>query len=204
MLASPTFTRRTSSGPVSFARLLGTGDSRFTPGAADLTRWVVLTVWTSAPQPVTPPWARRAVDHWGARLAPIASRGHWAGRAPFVPSGARDWSGEVLALTRARLRARRATTFWRSVPPVASSVAGADGLQASMGIGEAPVGYQGTLSLWRDRAAVAAYAWRDPAHRAVVDRTPGEDWYAEELFARFAVVERTGSLALWADSRSAA
>lgn len=192
---------RRATGEVGFTRLLGTGGSRFTPGSADLTRWVALTVWTSTP-PSTPPWARHALDHWQARLAPLTSHGRWAGEAPFTAPGravAATWRGEVVSLTRARLRPRRALTFWRAVPPVARALAGTDGLRATMGVGEAPLGYQGTLSLWRDSEAVADFAWRDPAHRAVVDRTPREAWYAEELFARFAVLDRTDSLAVWAD-----
>jgi hypothetical protein len=208
MAASPTWTRRSaarSGGRVGFARLLGTGSSRFTPTSADLTRWVTLTVWApsaAGSDPVPPAWARHAVDHWRARLVPLSSRGQWAGRAPFeVPprAVASAWTGEVLALTRARLRPQRALSFWRAIPPVALALGTTDGLRATMGVGEAPLGYQGTMSLWRDPAAVAAFAWRDPAHRAVVDRTPREHWYAEELFARFAVLDRTDSLGVWAD-----
>jgi hypothetical protein len=32
-----------------------------------------------------------------------------------------------------------------------------------------------------------AFAQRDPRHLAAVRRAPAESWYAEELFARFAV-----------------
>ena len=201
MAAIPRWGHGPTRDTVAFTRLLGTGGSRFTPGAADLTRWVSLTVWTSTP-PSPPAWARHAVDHWQARLAPLTSHGRWAGHAPFTAptrAVATAWRGEVVSLTRARLRARSAVTFWRAVPPVARALPGTDGLRATMGVGEAPVGYQGTLSLWRDAAAVADFAWRDPAHRAVVDRTAREGWYAEELFARFAVLDRTDSLAVWAD-----
>lgn len=205
MVNTPLWGRRVAhGGGVGFAKLLGTGGRSFAAVDADLTRWVTLTVWDSpvAGPPAPPAFARDAVDHWGARLAPLTSRGSWAGRTPFAAPGraaAATWPGEVLALTRARLTPRRAAAFWRAVPPVAASLPTAAGLLATMAVGEAPVGYQGTLSLWRDSTAVAAFAWRDPAHRAVVDRTPRARWYAEELFARFAVVERTGPVTLWDD-----
>jgi hypothetical protein len=206
MLASATWSRRAGrDADVGFSRLLGTGDTRFTPAGADLTRWVALTVWSGPERPLHPAWARAAREHWRARLAPLTARGRWGGHAPFgTPgrsAGAR-WAGEVLSLTRARLRPLAAARFHTAVPPVAAVTRAADGLRAAMGVGEAPVGYQGTLSLWRDAAAVSAYAWRSAEHRAVVDRTPRERWYAEELFARFAVLDRPDSLAAWADRRA--
>ena len=132
MVASATFGRRQTrraGGPVRFAKLLGTGGTGFTTRSADLTRWVTLTVWDSpvTTTPAPPPWARHALDHWGARLAPLTSRGRWSGEAPFAAPGrsvAATWDGEVLALTRARLTTRRVAAFWRAVPAVAASMPG--------------------------------------------------------------------------------
>lgn len=206
MLASATWSRRSDRGRVAFTRLLGSGDTRFTPRGADLTRWVAVTVWQSpldaAGAGLDPAWGRRAVGHWRALLSPLTARGAWGGRAPFATPGratAASWSGEVVSLTRARLRVSKAWRFHRAVPTVAHRLAEVDGLQAAMGVGEAPVGFQGTLSLWRDPAAVSAYTWRQREHRDVLDRTPTERWYAEDLFARFAVVDRPASLELWGD-----
>ncbi len=100
--------------------------------------------------------------------------------------------GMVLALTRARLRPTRALTFWRAIPPVARELAAAPGLLARFGIGEAPIGWQGTVSLWRDAADLTRFAYRQPEHRAVIARTSTAGWYAEELFARFAVRRISG------------
>ncbi|MGW5673298.1 monooxygenase, partial [Micromonospora sp. NPDC003776] len=92
----------------------------------------------------------------------------------------------------ARLRPRRAATFWRAVPPVAAALHAAPGLLARFGVGEAPLGWQGTVSVWRDPADLVAFAYRHPEHRAAITRTPTEGWYAEELFARFAVRDVVG------------
>ena len=83
--------------------------------------------------------------------------------------------------------------FWRSVPPVSADLRDRPGLLAAIGIGEAPIGLQGTFSLWESSAAVREFA-RAPAHAAVVARTQPERWYAEELFARFDVLGSTGTL----------
>ena len=59
-----------------------------------------------------------------------------------------------------------------------------------------PSALQGTFSVWRDAAAIRDFAYRLPVHRAVIDQTRSTGWYAEELFARFAVLEVTGDQ-LW-------
>jgi hypothetical protein len=102
----------------------------------------------------------------------------------------------VLALTRARLRLSRTVTFWRAIPPVAAKLSDAPGLLARFGIGEAPIGWQGTVSLWRDATDLTRFAYRQPEHRAVIERTPVDRWYAEELFARFTVLAIEGDRAV--------
>jgi hypothetical protein len=182
---------------VTFAKLLGTGSAtRFGPGDADLTRWAALVCSTGpgparSVEPVVSAWDRIAVGWCQLDLRPIASRGRWSGVAPFPPSGERG-SGPVVAITRARLRAGRAVRFWRAVPPVAAAVATAPGLLATFGIGEAPIGWQGTVSVWETAARLTEFAYRTPAHLDAVARTPAERWYAEELFARFALTGVSG------------
>jgi hypothetical protein len=171
---------------VSFAKFLGTGTgTSFGPGDADLTRYAAVVV---SDRPVElPGWDRLATAWARLDLEPLTSRGSWSGRTPFgAPSGGRS-DGPVLALTRARLRPAKALTFWRAIPPVARELAAAPGLLARFGIGEAPIGWQGTVSVWRDAADLTRFAYRQPEHRAVIARTPTDGWYAEELFARFAV-----------------
>jgi hypothetical protein len=63
-----------------------------------------------------------------------------------------------------------------------------------MGIGEAPIGLQGTFSLWRDAAAIRRFAYESPGHQKAIDRTHETDWFAEELFARFAVLDVDGTI----------
>ncbi|WP_328467060.1 monooxygenase [Actinoplanes sp. NBC_00393] len=181
------FARRYRPG-VRFAKFLGTSHG-FGPGDADLTRYAAITV---SDRPVSfPSWDRIAAHRARLDLEPLVSRGEWSGRSPFQPTGRRA-DGMVLALTRARLRPTRAVRFWRAIPAVEREVAGAPGLLARFGVGEAPIGWQGTVSVWRSTTDLTAFAYRQPQHRAAIARTPADRWYAEELFARFAVQDISG------------
>ncbi|QOC91050.1 monooxygenase [Micromonospora craniellae] len=185
---------------VRFGKLLGTGTGTgFGPGDADLTRWAALTVWDSpaaaarfAGSRVERAWSGIARSEVRLDLRPLTSRGEWSGRQPFGEPTGGPVHGPVLALTRARLRPTRTLTFWRAVPPVAAALHTAPGLLARFGVGEAPLGWQGTVSVWREPADLVAFAYRHPEHRAAITRTPTERWYAEELFARFEVRDVVG------------
>ncbi len=184
-----------------FAKLLGTGDGRtFTVRDGDPRHWALLATWDdpdaaedfvrSSP---ALKWRRIADEHLHVRLRPLASRGRWSGQTPFGDPRPSRHDGPVAAITRARLVPRKAATFWRAVPPVSAALHEADGLRFALGIGEAPLGLQGTFSLWDSPASLAAYAHRSPAHVDAIRRTATEGWYAEELFARFAVLDVTGT-----------
>jgi len=184
---------------VRFAKLLGTSRG-FSVRDADPTRWALLVSWASGEaaggfdtSAVARRWQARARETWRAVLRPLASRGTWSGRTPFAVAPS-TWDGPVAALTRARLAPRQAVTFWRAVPPVAADLAHRPGLGAAFGVGEAPLGVQGTFSVWRDAAALREYAYQGAAHRNAIRQTAVRGWYAEELFARFAVLSASGSL----------
>jgi hypothetical protein len=70
----------------------------------------------------------------------------------------------------------------------------AAGLRLAVGVGEAPIGLQGTFSLWDSPAALTEFAYRRPAHVEAVRRTTEVGWYSEELFARFAVLGVEGTV----------
>lgn len=177
------------SGDVEFVKLLGTADG-FGVTAADPLRWAALTVWRAHAGPIDA-FDRIAAAHVRLTLRPTAARGRWAGREPFTVSEAQN-DKPVLVLTRARLRARKALGFWRAIGPVAGTLTDAEGLLTAFGIGEAPIGFQGTVSIWAGGRQVNAFAYRTAEHAEVVRSTPVRRWYAEELFARLEVLNVTG------------
>jgi hypothetical protein len=185
-----------------FWKLLGTGSGRtFTPRDADPRRWAVLASWPDAAaaaafesSPTVRGWDRIARERLVVRMRPLACRGVWSGRRPFGDPLPRRVDGPVASITRARIAPRKARAFWRAVPPVSADLARVEGLRLAVGVGEAPVGLQGTFSVWSGAEALTRFAHRRKAHADVVRRTATEGWYAEELFARFEVLDLDGTI----------
>lgn len=187
-----------------FAKMLGTGDGRtFTVRDADPLHWGLLTVWEDEVDAdrfatqgrVIRSWQRIATETLTVRMRPSAARGTWAGKTPFGDPTPRPSSGMVASITRARIAPRKAIGFWRAVPPVSADLHRVGGLQLAVGIGEAPIGLQGTFSLWDSNAALNEFAHRREPHIDAIRRTASEGWYAEELFARFQVLTVEGTFA---------
>ena len=190
-------------GGLRFAKLLGTGNGQtFTPRDADPLRWGLLATWESAEAAAAfersgtvTAWSRISAERLRVAMRPIASRGRWSRQEPFGRPTPRPHPGPVAAITRARVAPRKAATFWRAVPPVSAELQSSPGLRLAVGIGEAPLGLQGTFSLWESADAIREFAHRRAPHVEAIRRTAVEGWYAEELFARFAVLHVTGTFA---------
>jgi hypothetical protein len=185
-----------------FAKLLGTGTGdSFTLRDADRRHWAALTCWETdaaleAGEAAPPLRAWRAAAYEQARILmrPLRSRGRWSGREPFgAPdrAAAATGAGPVAALTRARIRPAQWRTFWSAVPAVAAD-AHRGGMLLGLGIGEAPVLLQGTYSIWADAPTLDEFTYRRRPHATAIRRTTETGWYAEELFARFAVTDVSG------------
>ena len=174
-----------------FVRRLGTGRGAAMGLGGDLRRWATFAVWEDedAVEALHPDGAD---ETWSVLLAPLGSRGSWAGRRP-LPEERRATDGPLAVLTRARLRVRAWPAFYRAVPPVEAALHAAPGLLAAVGIGEAPVGLQATFSLWRSTEAMEAFAAAPGPHREVARRARAEGWFAEDLFARFRPYASTGT-----------
>lgn len=177
---------------VRFARVLGSGrDGGFglRPGLDHQGVFVMVDELAQALQlvnrsPLVAAYRARAECCLVAVLQASSARGRWAGqgmRAIVPPPGAGE---PVVALTRASIRASRALRFWRRSPPAEAALAAAPGCRLAVGLGEAPVLRQATLSLWDDTAAMNAYA-RQGAHQQAIEASSREGHFAEWMFVRF-------------------
>ena len=186
---------------VEFWKLLGAGKGEtFTPRDADILRWGLLVVVDKdseiANSKIIKRWNKKSQSQFSAQLSPISVNGAWSKKSPFdqIPKATNDWSGKVVAITRARIKWRKNFIFWNSVPPVTTSLHSSPGLISAIGIGEAPIGLQGTFSIWESGDAVKNFAYSGAAHKEAIKATHRHAWYAEEMFARFALIESRGSL----------
>jgi hypothetical protein len=199
MAIDRTLLRRTSG--VTFAKMLGCGKGEtFTPRDADPTRWGCLVVIPENKladldnSTTVRIWRNKSISEFRVVLDPIAATGLWSKQKPFTPSAPANFEGQVVAITRARIKASQTTRFFKSVPPVTASLHSSAGLISTIGIGEAPIGLQGTFSLWESMQAIKDFAYKGAAHQKAIAQTSEFNWYAEELFARFAVREIRGTI----------
>ena len=183
-----------------FWRLLGTGRGDDTGPSADARRTALFAVWDDEAaldrfldeSPIARRWSRGDED-WHVRLRGVGGHGTWRGVDPLAGLERGSADGPVAIITRADVHRRSWRAFRSAGPPVNDELRRAEGLLAVVGIGEAPVGRLGTFSLWRSMADARRFATAMPEHRAVVARTRREDWYGEELFARFEPYGSSGS-----------
>jgi len=183
---------------VRFAKMLGTGKGEtFTPRDADANRWGAVIVIDGANlekldnSKLINRWRANSISEVRYLLDPISSHGLWAKVNPFAYATTQT-DGEVIAITRARIKWFQNFRFWRAVPPVTQSLHSSPGLINTIGIGEAPIGLQGTFSHWRTGADLRNFAYKGAAHQDAIAATERHQWYAEELFARFAVCDIRG------------
>jgi len=199
MAIDRTLLRRTKG--VTFAKMIGCGKGEtFTPSDADPTRWGCLVVIPENQlaaidsSSTIRAWRSKSVSEFRVVLDPIAATGMWSKHKPFEPSAPANFEGQVVAITRARIKTSQTVRFFKSVPPVTASLHSSPGLISTIGIGEAPIGLQGTFSLWESMQAIKDFAYKGAAHQKAIAQTTEFDWYAEELFARFAVREIRGTI----------
>lgn len=183
-----------------FAKLIGTGSGNtFSVRNADLHHWGLVAAWDDIADArvfeltdLVTKWDRSSFEKARFVLSPIHSRGQWSGKEPFGPGMKPTADGPVAAITRAKIRPKMWSRFAAAIPPVADATAQSPGLLIRTGIGEAPIGLQGTFSVWQSGQALNDFI-STPEHRHVVGETQRLGWYSEELFARFTVGSASGA-----------
>ncbi|MEM1049768.1 MAG: spheroidene monooxygenase [Pseudomonadota bacterium] len=191
---------------IGFYKLFGTGTGEgFTP-IPNTAVYAVLATWPSAAEArerieqaaVFQRYRKQASESWTVFLAATGARGRWDRRMPFETGPRPDndcvrAGGPVVALTRATIRPSVLLRFWKRVPAI-SSVIGADPhVVFKIGMGEVPWFHQVTFSIWPDEASMAAFARSSGPHAEAIRAVRKENWFSEELYARFRVLDDSGT-----------
>ncbi len=132
--------------------------------------------------PLVEAYRRHARELALLTLQPWQAKGRWGGVA-VAPQGEAPAEGPIAALTRASIRPRAALDFWRHAPAAQAGLAQAEGCLMAVGLGEAPLLRQATVSLWRSVADMDGYARRG-GHQAAIQAARAGQHFSESMFLR--------------------
>lgn len=123
-------------------------------------------------------------------LEPYAGHGSWDNQT-FINQrkSSEEPIGRIAVLTRATIRLSRLVAFWKAVPSTSFQLDQHPGFIFSIGVGEVPLIKQATFSIWESEADMKSYAYKMRAHQEVIKRTRNENWYSEEMFLRFRLLD---------------
>jgi hypothetical protein len=180
---------------VVFEKKLGTGGGQGFSLWPDFKTYAVLTAYSSAE------WAqadRRFDANQGTDfhfrqwyLEPVLGHGTWGGQQPFVFGPPLQPHEQVAVLTRASISRWKWPLFWMRVGRVGQIAAQWPGLLFAKGVGEYPLLEQATFSVWQNQEALKAFAYQGQHHAKVIRQTRKIQWYREEMFVRFRVLDAT-------------
>lgn len=181
---------------LSFFKLLGTGGGNGFSLWPDFSTYAILMVWshekkakTFESHPLLQAYRKRAATSRRLTLTNFKSHGLWSKQQPFEAHSEVQPDAPVAIITRATLRWSRLFSFWRHVPSASRSIETAKGVRYFKGIGEWPFIQQATISIWDNQKAVMEFAYKQKTHAEIVKKTRQKKWYAEDLFARFHILE---------------
>ncbi len=195
---------------LSFWRLMGSGKNGTFDKNPDLKQWALLGVLDAAFTPdylknnshqdvlkktygiFIAGWIRLFCKQFHTYLLqPIESHGKWNGKEVFgtLPKTS-DYAGEIAVMTRATIRLSKLGRFWEHVPEAAAEMVRAEGFIKSYGVGEWPWIKQATFSIWKTKEDMRNFAYKSQYHKEVIRKTHAENWYSEEMFVRFRVLNR--------------
>lgn len=186
----------------SFHKLMGSGKNGTFDFHPDWQQWALLAVWEDEESFnhfnqnsfISKWWKQVGQEKWTVLLEPLQSHGKWDKKEPFGKPNSTDYEGPVAVLTRATINLNRLKTFWHNAAKIAKIMTAAPGYITSIGVGEDPFLHQATVSFWTDMEAVKGFAYRLPEHVEVIKKTRRENWYNEELFARFIPIKAWGTI----------
>ena len=186
---------------LSFYRLLGSGKGKGFNPFPDWSVYCLLQVWESEEaaqaffnsSDLIKQYNERTEELFTLYMKNISAGGTWVGKKPFKKEADLDSALPIAVITRATIKWNWLIRFWRYVPTSQEALDGNEGLIYTKGVGEIPIVQMATFSLWKNFESVKKFAYSSKQHQEAIRRTRKNDWYREELFARFQPYKSVGT-----------
>jgi heme-degrading monooxygenase HmoA len=186
---------------LSFYRLLGSGKGKGFNPFPDWSVYSLLQVWESEEaahaffnsSDLIQQYSERTDELFTLYMKNISAGGTWVGKNPFEKGADLDSTLPIAIITRATIKWNWLIRFWKYVPTSQEPLDGNEGLIYTKGIGEIPIVQMATFSLWKNFESVKQFAYNSKQHQEAIRRTRKNDWYREELFARFQPYKSVGT-----------
>ncbi|NII82920.1 MULTISPECIES: DUF3291 domain-containing protein [unclassified Pedobacter] len=186
-----------------FWKLMGSGKNAQVDLAPDYKHWAVLTTWDNRKDcdafyrdSFVMKWLGFfGIESFHILLNPLSSHGLWSAVQPFKSDRISNvHTDKIAVITRAAIKFNKLKEFRQNIKRAADAMRTAPGFILSAGIGENPFFDQATFSIWADADSMKNYAYKSFDHSDVIKLTREREWYKEELFARFSIVDTWGTL----------
>lgn len=182
---------------IEFFKSLGTGGGNGFDLTPSFTNYCWLMVWESEKHAreflqnnlYFKIYRERCVSGQVLFLENILSHGLWSNLNPFEKAHDYIEDSKVLVLTRARIKLSKLLQFWLKVGMTVKKLYSFSDLELAVGVGEFPLIQQATISIWKNKDAMNKFAYKDATHHEIIKLTRKYNWYREELFARFQIVD---------------
>ena len=187
---------------ISFFKLFGSGIGEgFTP-YPNTSVYAILSVWNNLGEAennieereIYENYRTHSIENWTVFLSPISSKGYWDKTNPFKPNKNEFKKKDhmLAALTRATIKPKIMLKFWSKVPAISKVIGNDKNVLFKMGLGEIPWFHQVTFSIWPNAKTMADFARKDGPHAKAIKSVREENWFSEELYARFEVKKAIG------------
>lgn len=185
----------------SFYKLMGTGKNKGFDPRPDFSTYALLQVWNNESlarafidqSELLTAYRSRSKRHFTLYMQNIKSHGAWSGRNPFEASGGHKRDAPIAVITRATIKWSKMRAFWSYVPHSEEGIHTNPGLLYTKGIGEWPIRQMATFSIWQNEQAMRDFAYKEDGHLRAIQKTRELNWYSEELFSRFRLLDITGN-----------
>ena len=186
---------------LSFYRLLGSGKGKGFNPFPDWSVYCLLQVWESEEaahsffnsSDLIQQYRERTDELFTLYMKNISAGGTWVGKKPFQKVADLNSALPIAVITRATIKWNWLLRFWKYVPTSQEALDGNEGLIYTKGVGEVPIVQMATFSLWKNFESVKQFAYNSKQHQEAIRKTRKNDWYREELFARFQPYKSVGT-----------